>query len=68
MSKRKPKVLKWRDSAGIARIQGSLQAAINACTDGCNVVLDIKSAHNLMEVVLQAKHTEEGHESGIENG
>jgi hypothetical protein len=59
--KDEPKELKWRSSRQIAGVRAQLQAAVNRCTDGAEVVLDVKSAWNLLEVCDQAAHTERGH-------
>jgi hypothetical protein len=51
----------WRGSKQLRGVRSRLQAALNACTDGAWVELDIKTAKNLIEVCNQAIHTEEGH-------
>ena len=51
----------WRNSRQLAGMEGILTRAINDCTDGAYVTLDLTSARNLQEIVRQAKHTEVGH-------
>jgi hypothetical protein len=53
--------LVWRNSRQIRGVRSQLQAALNACTNGSTIELDTTSARNLIEVCLQAEHTEEGH-------
>jgi hypothetical protein len=53
--------LKWRNSIQLTGVMSQLTRAINACEDGAKVTIDLKTARNLMEICLQAKHTEEGH-------
>jgi hypothetical protein len=53
--------LVWRNSRQIRGVRSQLQAALNACTNGSTIELDITTARNLIEVCLQAEHTEEGH-------
>jgi hypothetical protein len=52
----------WRNARQIGGVQSNLQGAINQCTDGAYVTLDIKVAHNLIDICRQAKHTETNHE------
>jgi len=54
---------KWRTSKQIGGVEGTLQRAINLCDNGAEITLDITTAHNLLEIARQAKHTERGHES-----
>jgi hypothetical protein len=63
MTKRKDesKTLKWRNSAQLRGVRSQVQAAINACTDGASVALDLTTALNVIEVIKQAEHTETGH-------
>ncbi len=53
---------KWRSSQQLKGVRSQLVAAINACTDGAHVMLDMKSARNLVQVCDQAIHTEVGQE------
>ena len=62
MSKPVKLISPWRNSAQLRGVRSQLVAAINACTDGATVDLDIRSARNLVEVCDQAIHTEVGHE------
>ena len=52
----------WRTFRQIAGMEGILQRAINDCTDGATVTVDLTSACNLLEIVRQAKYTEAGNE------
>lgn len=52
---------KWRNSAQLKGVRSRLQASLNICDDGCMVSIDYKTALNLIEVCLQAEHTELGH-------
>ena len=51
-----------RNSAQLRGVRAQVVGAINHCTDGADVVLDIRSARNLVEVCDQAIRTEVGHE------
>ena len=62
-----PSRLKWRTDRQLIGVQAQVQAAINSCSDGATVELDLKTAKNVIEVIKQARHTETGHMSGIEH-
>lgn len=62
MSNKRPKPFPWRNSRQLAGVRSQLVAAINACTNGAYVELDIRSARNLIQVCDQAIRTEQGHE------
>ena len=62
MSRSTEKKDTWRNSRQIKGVRAQLKGAINSCTDGAYVQLDIKTARNLLEVCDQAIHTEVGHE------
>ena len=51
-----------RNSAQLRGVRAQVVGAINHCRDGADVVLDIRSARNLVEVCDQAIRTEVGHE------
>ena len=51
-----------RSSAQLRGVRSRVMDAINRCRDGADVVLDIRSARNLVEVCDQAIRTEVGHE------
>jgi hypothetical protein len=61
MTKKIIKTSVWRNSNQIKGVRAQLVGAINACTNGAKIELDIKSARNLVEICDQAIHTEEGH-------
>jgi hypothetical protein len=54
-------IVTWRGSNQLRGVRSQLQAALNACTNGAWVELDIKTAKNLIEICDQAIYTEEGH-------
>lgn len=56
----------WRDGDQIRGVRSQLQKAINLCSDGASVEVDIKTAMNLIEVCRQAAYTEDAIYSGIE--
>lgn len=58
----KKKENKWRNSKQIAGVRSQLKAALNHCTNGAEVMVDIKTVRNLLEICDQAMHTEMGHE------
>jgi hypothetical protein len=58
---REKKKLNWRTSRQLMGVKSQLTSAINGCTDGAYVSIDLKTARNLSEVCDQAIHTEEGH-------
>ncbi len=51
----------WRTASQIRGNRSALRAAINACDNGAHVVIDIRTARNLIDICLQAEHTEKGH-------
>jgi hypothetical protein len=51
----------WRSSRSLAGVRAQLVGAINQCEDGAHVLVDYKTAKNLVEVCDQAIHTERGH-------
>jgi hypothetical protein len=55
----KPRVVPWRTSKQIQGVASVLKRDINCCTDGAYVMIDWKTARNLLEICAQAKHTEE---------
>ena len=61
-SRPNPDTIKWRTSNQIGGVAAQIKGAIIACDDGAYVTIDIKNAHNLHEICMQAMHTEVGHE------
>jgi hypothetical protein len=61
MPKTKTTADTWRTSNQLKGNRANLVGAINACTNGATVEIDIKLARNLVEILDQAIHTEEGH-------
>lgn len=51
----------WRNTAQLKGVRAQLKGALNACTNGAQVEVDIKTVRNMLEVCDQAIHTEEGH-------
>lgn len=51
----------WRSSTQLRGVKSRVTAAINVCSDGAYVEIDLKTARNLLEVCDQAIHTEKGH-------
>lgn len=49
-------------SAQIRGYRAQLVGAINACTNGAQIELDITTARRIVEILDQAIHSEEGHE------
>lgn len=55
----KPKT--WRTEAKLRGLQAVLQRDINGCADGAYVTIDLGTAHALIDVLKQARHTEVAH-------
>ena len=53
---------RWRNSKELAGVKSQVRAAINRPREGSDIVIDSKTALNLVEVCDQAIHTERGHE------
>lgn len=51
----------WRHSQQLRGVRSILTRDINLCTDGATVTVDWKTAQNLIEIIDQAIHTEEGY-------
>jgi len=54
-AKEQPK-FKWRNSQQLQGVRSQLQAALNACTNGCYVEVGTTDLRNAIEVCLQAEH------------
>jgi hypothetical protein len=51
----------WRNERQLRGLQASVQSAINGSIDGASVLLDIGTAHALVDALKQARHTEACH-------
>lgn len=54
-------VKNWKTSRQLRGYRANLVRAINGCTDGAEITLDIEAAKKLVEIIDQAIHTEVGH-------
>lgn len=52
---------KWRSEPQLRGVQSQVQRGINSCEDGATVEIDVATAHAVIEIIEQARHTENGH-------
>lgn len=53
----------WYTERQLRGLQSQVRSAINRCTDGAYVELDITTAQKLIHALEQARHTERQHET-----